>query len=109
MTCGRMIRASLFAIKTGVVIAGLLLPLFLDLFGFVANKVQTDTAKLGIVLAFSLVPGLCDLLNAVALLIFPLNQKRVDEIERELAARRAAAPSETTPLRLTTNQEPNPR
>ncbi|HEX7619056.1 MAG TPA: MFS transporter, partial [Verrucomicrobiae bacterium] len=106
---GLVYSASLFAIKTGVVIAGFLLPLFLDLFGFVANKVQTDTAKLGIVLAFSLVPGLCGLLNAVALLIFPLNQKRVDEIERELAARRAAAPPETTPPRHTTNQEPNPQ
>ena len=34
------------------------------------------------------------LLKAGALLIYPLNQKRVDEIERELAARRAASSSE---------------
>jgi glycoside/pentoside/hexuronide:cation symporter, GPH family len=59
--------------------------------------VQTDTAKLGIVLAFSLAPGLCGLLNAVALLIFPLDQKRVDEIERDLAARRVAASAEMKP------------
>ena len=106
---GLVYSASLFAIKTGVVIAGFLLPLFLDLFGFVANKVQTDTAKLGIILAFSLVPGLCGLLNAVALLIFPLDQKSVDEIEEELASRRATVPPETAPLRHTTNQGSNPQ
>jgi len=31
------------------------------------------------------------LLKVAALLIYPLGQKRVDEIERELAARRSAA------------------
>lgn len=94
---GLVYSASLFAIKTGVVIAGFILPLFLELFGFVANKAQTDTAKLGITIAFSLVPGLCGLLNAAALLIFPLDQKRVDEIEQALAARRIAAPPEVRP------------
>jgi GPH family glycoside/pentoside/hexuronide:cation symporter len=48
---------------------------------------------LGIALAFSLVPGIIALLKAGALLIYPLNQKRVSQIERELAARRAAAPT----------------
>jgi glycoside/pentoside/hexuronide:cation symporter, GPH family len=90
---GLVYSASLFAIKSGVVLAGFLLPLFLKEFGFVANVAQTATAVLGITLAFSLVPGLCGLLNAVALLAYPLNQKHVDEIERDLAARRAAAAS----------------
>jgi len=45
----------------------------------------------GITLAFSIAPALFALLKAVALMIYPLNQKRVDEIERELAARRAVA------------------
>ncbi len=94
---GLVYSASLFAIKTGVTIAGFLLPWFLDQFGFVANVAQTDRSKLGIVLAFSLAPALCGLLNAVALLVFPLNQKRVDEIERDLAARRVAATPESQP------------
>ena len=91
---GLIYSASLFAIKTGVVVAGFLLPLFLEVFGFVPNKPQTETALLGITIAFSLVPGLCGLLNAVALLVYPLNQKRVDEIERELAVRRAHVSTE---------------
>ena len=52
---------------------------------------------LGITLAFSLGPALFALLKAVALMIYPLNQKRVDEIERELAARRAAVSPEIKP------------
>ena len=57
-------------------------------------RMQTPKALLGITLAFSLVPGFIALLKAGALLIYPLNQKRVSQIERELAARHAAASSE---------------
>jgi glycoside/pentoside/hexuronide:cation symporter, GPH family len=89
---GLVYSASLFSIKTGIVVGGFLLPLFLNQFGFVRNAVQTASALLGITLAFSIAPGLFALLKTGALMIYPLNQKRVDEIERELAARRAAAP-----------------
>jgi GPH family glycoside/pentoside/hexuronide:cation symporter len=92
---GLVFSASLFAIKTGNLVGGFLLPLFLASFGFVKNAVQTPKALLGIALAFSLVPGLIALLKAGALLIYPLNQKRVSQIERELAARRVAAPPKT--------------
>jgi GPH family glycoside/pentoside/hexuronide:cation symporter len=89
---GLVYSASLFAIKTGVLVGGFLLPLFLDQFGFVRNAVQTADSLLGITLAFSIVPGFFALLKAGALMIYPLNQKRVDEIEQALAARRAIAP-----------------
>ena len=88
---GLVYSASLFAIKTGLLVGGFLLPLFLDQFGFVRNAAQTATAVIGITLAFSIAPGLFALLKAGALLIYPLDQKRVDEIERELAARRSAS------------------
>jgi GPH family glycoside/pentoside/hexuronide:cation symporter len=94
---GLIYSASLFSIKTGVVVGGFLLPLFLDQFGFVRNATQTATALLGITLAFSIVPGIIALLKAGALMIYPLNQKRVDEIELELAARRAVASPEVKP------------
>ena len=87
---GLVYSASLFSIKTGIVVGGFLLPLFLDQFGFVRNAVQTARAMLGITLAFSIVPGLFALLKAVALIIYPLNQMRVDEVEGQLAARRSA-------------------
>ena len=89
---GLIYSASLFSIKAGILIGGFLVPLFLAQFGYVKGAAtQTSNALLGIALAFSIGPALFALLKAVALMIYPLNQKRVDEIERELAARRNAA------------------
>jgi GPH family glycoside/pentoside/hexuronide:cation symporter len=85
--------ASLFSIKTGIMIGGTLVPLFLGLFGFVRNEAQGPLAVLGITLAFSLAPGLFAILKGVALWLYPLDQRRVDEIEHALAARRAPAAS----------------
>lgn len=90
---GLVFSASLFAIKTGNLIGGFLLPLFLAYFGYVKDVPQTPKAALGITLAFSLVPGFIALLKATTLMIYPLNQKRVSQIELELAARRAATPT----------------
>jgi GPH family glycoside/pentoside/hexuronide:cation symporter len=89
---GLIYSASLFSIKAGILIGGFLVPLFLAQFGYVKGaETQTARALLGIAIAFSIGPALFALLKCVALLIYPLNQKRVDEIERELAARRSAA------------------
>lgn len=88
---GLVYSASLFAIKSGIVVGGFLLPLFLDQFGFVRNATQSSTAILGITLAFTLVPGLIALLKGATLLFYPLNQIRMDEIEHALAARRASS------------------
>jgi len=95
---GLVYSASLFAIKTGNLVGGFLVLFFLALFGFVKEAPsQTSTALIGITLAFSLVPGIIALLKAIMLMIYPLDQRRVDQIERELAARRAAATPEETP------------
>jgi glycoside/pentoside/hexuronide:cation symporter, GPH family len=85
--------ASLFSIKTGILLGGYLLPLFLSQFGFVRNATQTATSILGITLAFSIAPAVFALLKAGALMIYPLDQGKVDLIERDLADRRAAAPA----------------
>jgi GPH family glycoside/pentoside/hexuronide:cation symporter len=58
---------------------------------------QTALALLGITLAFSVVPGVLGLLKGVALLIYPLDQRRVDEIEKALAERRTHAEPEAQP------------
>jgi len=83
--------ASLFALKTGSMIAGVLLPLFLARFGFVREVVQSPTALLGISLSFSLMPGLFAALKVAALWLYPLTQEKVDRIEQALRERRAAA------------------
>ncbi|MCX6952655.1 MAG: MFS transporter [Verrucomicrobia bacterium] len=95
---GLIYSASLFSIKSGVLIGGFLVPLFLARFGYEKGQEhQTANALLGIAIAFSLAPALFALLKAVALMIYPLNQKRVDEIEAELTARRAAAGAPPSP------------
>ena len=89
---GLIYSASLFSIKAGILIGGFLVPLFLAQFGYVKGATtQTANALLGIAIAFSIGPALFALLKAIALMIYPLNQKRVDEIENELTARRASA------------------
>jgi glycoside/pentoside/hexuronide:cation symporter, GPH family len=88
---GLVFSASLFSIKTGVMVGNFLLPLFLYQFGYVKGADQTSSAQWGILLAFSLVAGLIGLMKASALAIFPLNRKRVTQIENDLTARRAAA------------------
>jgi glycoside/pentoside/hexuronide:cation symporter, GPH family len=97
---GLVFSASLFSIKTGTVVGGFLLPLFLLGFGFKEPKVidgvkvyfeQSETAIWGIGLAFSVAAGLIALLKATALFIYPLNRNRVLQIEAELAERRAKA------------------
>jgi glycoside/pentoside/hexuronide:cation symporter, GPH family len=88
---GLVYSASLFALKTGTMIAGWLLPLFLDRFGFVRNVPQSAAALVGITLAFSVMPAVFALLKAAALWAYPLHQGEVERIERELSQRRAAA------------------
>ncbi|MFC1493944.1 MFS transporter [Thermodesulfobacteriota bacterium] len=93
---GLVFSASLFSIKTGVTVGGFLLPWFLAIYSYVKPPEgmdyieQSPRAIYGITLAFSLVPGIIALFKAGSLIIYPLNQKRVIEIEQELEARRAA-------------------
>lgn len=88
---GLVYSASLFAIKTGTAVAGLLLPWILAKYGYVANVMQTAASVLGITLTFSLFPALFAVLKAIALWIYPLGKNKVDQIEKDLSARRAAA------------------
>ncbi|HWA84816.1 MAG TPA: MFS transporter [Opitutus sp.] len=87
---GLVYSSSLFALKTGIMVGGFVLPWFLASFGFVRDVAQTATALLGIKLAFSLAPGFFAALKAATLLAYPLKQSRVDEIEQALADRRAS-------------------
>jgi GPH family glycoside/pentoside/hexuronide:cation symporter len=85
---GLVYSASLFSLKTGLMVAGWMLPLFLDRFGFVRNVAQSDRALHGILLSFSLIPAVFAALKAGALWVYPLTRPRVLRIEGELQARR---------------------
>ena len=70
---------------------GFLVPWFLVQFGFVkGGGTQTDSALLGIMIAFTIAPGFFAFLKAGALIVYPLDQGKVDRIEHELRTRRAA-------------------
>ncbi len=88
---GLVYSASLFAIKTGTALAGLLLPWILAKYDYLPNVAQSATSILGITLTFSLFPAAFAVLKGIALWIYPLGKTKVDEIERDLATRRAAA------------------
>ena len=56
---GLIYSASLFAIKSGILVGGFLVPLFLAQFGYIKGATtQTVNALLGIALAFSIGPAL---------------------------------------------------
>lgn len=86
---GLVYSASLFALKTGSMIAGTLIGVLLSAFGFVPNAVQGVSALVGINLLFSLIPAAFGVLKALAIAFYPLDQRRVDQIEAELEQRRA--------------------
>jgi GPH family glycoside/pentoside/hexuronide:cation symporter len=90
---GLVYSASLFAIKTGTAVAGLLLPIILAKYGYVANVAQTAASALGITLTFSLFPAIFAVLKGISLWIYPLGKSKVEQIEKDLIARRAAAAS----------------
>ncbi len=85
---GLVYSASLFALKTGSMVAGWLLPVVLGRFGFVRDAVQSPTSLVGITLAFSVIPGVLAGLKGLSLWIYPLRGEQVKEIEAELARRR---------------------
>ncbi len=86
---GLIHSASLFSLKTGSMIAGTLASALLAYFGFVANEVQTERSILGITLMFSLIPAVFALIKAWAIWAYPLDARKMDEIETALAARKA--------------------
>lgn len=85
-----VVAASIFAVKTGVAF-GLALPgLVMSLSGFVAGEVQSETAMIGINLAFAIVPAVLLIPGMVAMLFYHLDRGTLAAIERELAQRRAS-------------------
>lgn len=85
---GLVVSASIFAVKAGVAF-GLAIPGFvMGLTGFEAGIDQTENAKFGIDLAFSIIPAAMLLPGCIALLFYRLDRQTLATIEIELAERR---------------------
>lgn len=88
---GLIHSASLFALKTGTVTAGLLGGWLLTWFDFVPNQAQSETSRWGILLMFSAIPAFFAVAKGIALFLYPLDRRRVKDIERRLAERATLA------------------
>ena len=80
--------AAMFVQKSGLALGGWSVGILLTYFGYVANVDQSDSSTHGILLMFSVIPGVLTILSGVALFWYPLTDKQVDEIAEELEARR---------------------
>lgn len=85
---GLVYSAATFAQKTGFALGGVIVMGLLSMYGFVADQPQTEESVLGIRMAISVIPGLIAILAAVLLLFYPLNDKLVYNIEKELKKRK---------------------
>jgi GPH family glycoside/pentoside/hexuronide:cation symporter len=89
---GLIMAASLFALKMGLTLGGATVAWMLDFYGFVANQAQTVVVTDGIVKLMSVYPAIAGIIGGVLILLFyPLNNKMMVEIEKDLTARRRDA------------------
>jgi GPH family glycoside/pentoside/hexuronide:cation symporter len=90
-TTGLVFSATVFVQKVGLAIGSALIGWLLSYYGYVANAAQTPRALHGITLLFSVLPGAFALLSGFAIFFYRLDEPDVKTIERDLAARKAAA------------------
>lgn len=90
-TTGLVMAASLFALKFGLAIGGAITGWVLGWYGFEANVAQSEESLTGIVMIMSFLPALFGIMCVVIMARYPLNNRRMGEIERDLVARRLEA------------------
>jgi len=90
-TTALVFSASLMSQKIGWALAAFFALNLMDFSGFQANVVPTLAVKASIVQLMSLIPAALGLLSMVIFLFYPLTDRRVNEMNAELAARRAQA------------------
>lgn len=85
---GLVMAASLFALKLGLTFGGSIVGWLLDFYNYVPNVAQTPEALNGIVYLFSIYPAVFGILGGLIMIAYPLTNKRMEEIEIDLTARR---------------------
>lgn len=88
-TTGLVFSATVFVQKIGLAIGSAMIGWLLGYYGYVANVVQTPRAIHGIMILFSVMPGVFALLSGLAIFFYPLEEAQVKAIERDLLARKA--------------------
>lgn len=90
-TTALVFSAAQFGQKMGLAIGGSVAGWCLAYFGYVANVAQTERSLFGIRLLFTAAPATFAILSVVAMLLYPLREALVKQIERELAERNQAS------------------
>jgi GPH family glycoside/pentoside/hexuronide:cation symporter len=88
---GLVFSASSMSQKFGWTLGGALAGWLLGYYGFKANVVQTVEAQTGIRMMLSFFPAIGTILGAIFMFIYPLSEKAMTKISRELAERRELA------------------
>jgi Na+/melibiose symporter-like transporter len=85
---GLVFSASTMSQKFGWAFGAFVALTLMSQLGFQPNEAQSPESLKGLLLLFSLIPAGMGVLSVFLLLIYPLNDKRVQEIETELIQRR---------------------
>lgn len=92
-TTGLVFSASTMSQKFGWALAAFIAFQLLQFVGFVANEIPSDAVKGSLVRLMSIYPSALGIVSIVIFLFYPLNEKRVAEINADLAARRLGKPA----------------
>ena len=88
---GLIFSASIFSQKQGWAIGAAVALGLMSSVGFQANTAQTPESLKGLVLLMSVIPAALGIVSILILLIYPLNEAKVAQIEADLKSRRAEA------------------
>jgi GPH family glycoside/pentoside/hexuronide:cation symporter len=83
-----IMSASLFSLKMGLAVGSATLTWILAIYGYQANVEQSEESIKGIVLLMSIYPAIIALFGMVVMVLYPLNNKKMAQIETELVERR---------------------
>lgn len=85
---GLVFSSSSMSQKLGWAIGGALTGWLLAIYGFKANIIQGHEAQYGIRMMLSFLPAIGALLSLILIAFYPLSEKRVEEITKELTIKR---------------------
>lgn len=97
---GLVFSASTMSQKFGWAIGAYVTLMLMSQVGFKANQIQSPDSLKGLILLFSLIPAGLGFLSIILSLIYPLNEKKVEQIVSDLETRRRESGSGVYPNRL---------
>lgn len=95
-TTGLVFSASTMSQKIGWAFGAYVSLSLMAQVGFQPNQEQSPESLRGLILLFSVIPAIFGILSIILSILYPLNDKRVEEISAELIARRQVSQEQAT-------------